>query len=226
MSTETTWQSPTSQSTKTRKPWYRRWWGIGLIVLGALALIGIISGGDPEPTRAVAPVGAGTETATAPETVAAPVPAPATVAPEPPAEPEELPGVGAVVSDGKFTFTVEEFTCGAAEVGTNEFLQEQAQGQFCVAYMNVTNSGDAAQTMFAENQYLYNQAGQKYSADSMATYSANVPEGGTSSLWMEEINPGNAVSGAVVFDVPLDFQPGVLELHDSAFSGGVEINVS
>lgn len=216
MPTEPTWQPPTSQPTKTRKPWYRRWWAIALVALVVFFFIGQINSSDhiQEPTRAAAPV---VETATETETVA-PEPPPAL---EPPAE---LPGIGVPVQDGKFTFTVEEFTCGATEVGSNEFLTEQAQGQFCIATVNVTNSGDAAQTMFAENQYLYNQEGQKFSADGQATFYANTDASGNS-LLLEEINPGNALRGVVVFDVPLGFLPGHLELHDSVLSGGAEVRV-
>jgi hypothetical protein len=44
-------------------------------------------------------------------------------------------------------------------------------------------------------------------------------------FFLQDINPGNSVSGIVVFDVPNGQTPGHLELHDSAFSGGVTVNV-
>ena len=43
--------------------------------------------------------------------------------------------------------------------------------------------------------------------------------------FLEDINPGNSVKGIVVFDIPKDGQIVKLELHDSAFSGGVVVNV-
>ncbi|MGL5824529.1 MAG: DUF4352 domain-containing protein [Nocardioides sp.] len=41
-------------------------------------------------------------------------------------------------------------------------------------------------------------------------------------LW-EEINPGNTVTGSVFFDVPKGTKLVKVELHDSMFSGGVEV---
>lgn len=42
----------------------------------------------------------------------------------------------------------------------------------------------------------------------------------------EQINPGNEVEGKFFFDVPTDLEPSHVELHDSAFSGGVQVDVS
>jgi hypothetical protein len=44
-------------------------------------------------------------------------------------------------------------------------------------------------------------------------------------FFLQEINPGNSVSGIVVFDVLTGQTPDHLELHDSLFSGGVTVNV-
>jgi hypothetical protein len=44
-------------------------------------------------------------------------------------------------------------------------------------------------------------------------------------IWLNEINPGLQVEGAVYFDVPKDFIADHVELHDSAFSGGVSVNL-
>ena len=41
--------------------------------------------------------------------------------------------------------------------------------------------------------------------------------------FLEDINPGNSVVGTVVFDVPKGTKVTELELHDSAFSGGVKV---
>jgi hypothetical protein len=46
-----------------------------------------------------------------------------------------------------------------------------------------------------------------------------------SNAFLEEINPGNSVNGVILFDIPKDAQIVKLELHDSAFSGGVTVNV-
>lgn len=54
---------------------------------------------------------------------------------------------------------------------------------------------------------------------------------GGADLWMNEgiqtdINPGNQVNVKVAFDVPNGTQPSEIELHDSAFSGGVTVRLS
>ena len=78
------------------------------------------------------------------------------------------------------------------------------------------------QSLFSDNQYLFNASGQKYSADSTATTYA-APE--DSDTWYSEINPGNSVEGAIVFDIPKDQTPTSAELHDSAFSDGIKVNL-
>ena len=131
-------------------------------------------------------------------------------------------GINQPARDGKFEFVVKSIKCGKASVGTNEFLTEKAQGQFCLLNITVKNIGDEPQSLFADNQYLFNASGQKYSADSTATTYA-APE--DSDTWYSEINPGNSVEGAIVFDIPKDQTPTSAELHDSAFSDGIKVNL-
>jgi len=86
--------------------------------------------------------------------------------------------------------------------------------------MSITNIGDSAGTFFGDNTYLLNEAGQQFSADT----EAGIYLGDADSL-LSEINPGNTLDGQVVFDVPADMAPAAIELHDSAFSGGVTVNL-
>ena len=44
-----------------------------------------------------------------------------------------------------------------------------------------------------------------------------------SEVLFEEINPGNTVKGRVYFDVPKNAKLVKIELHDSMFSGGVDV---
>lgn len=129
--------------------------------------------------------------------------------------------VGEVAKDGKFEFTVSSVECGKTSVGTNEYLTKTAQGQYCLLNISVKNIGDEAQSLLSSNQYLLNAGGQKYSADDVATM-YNTPNG---TSWYNDINPGNSVTGAIVFDVPKDQTPTTAELHDSAFSGGVKVSL-
>lgn len=131
----------------------------------------------------------------------------------------ETTGIGSPAADGKFTFTVNDFECGVKKVGTGPFA-EKAQGEFCVAELTVENTGDEAQLMDASSQYLY-VGDKEYSADSEVVLSDKRAE----AFFLEDINPGNTVDGIVVWDVPEGAQPDRLELHDSPFSGGVEVRL-
>ncbi len=140
------------------------------------------------------------------------------------AKPENKPAVakiGEAVRDGRFEFTVTSVECGKSSVGANQYLTKQAQGQFCLLNITVKNIGNDAQSLFSANQSVYNATGQKYSADDVATTYA-APEGST---WYSNINPGNSVTGTVVFDLPKDQTPTTAELHDSAYSGGAKVSL-
>jgi len=73
----------------------------------------------------------------------------------------------------------------------------------------------------ASNQVAYNGAGAKFDADSAASLSANE----NSQSFLQQINPGNQITVKVVSDVPKGTQLAKLELHDSAFSGGVDVTL-
>lgn len=129
-------------------------------------------------------------------------------------------GLNTAVRDGKFEFVVTAVECGKATVG-GAYLNKTAQGQFCVVSLSVTNIGDVAQTFFDANQKGYSSNGAEYSTDSTATLYLE----GDTSVWLTEINPGNGVEGQIVFDIPQGAALATLELHDSAFSGGVTVTV-
>ena len=128
--------------------------------------------------------------------------------------------IGEPARDGKFEFTVTSIQCGKPNVGS-DYTTKTAQGQYCLLNLSVKNIGDQAQSLFSSNQYLFNSQNQKYSADDTATL-YNSPN---DSSWYSDINPGNSVSGAIVFDIPKDVTPTSAELHDSAASGGVKVNL-
>lgn len=130
-------------------------------------------------------------------------------------------GLNQAARDGKFEFTVTGLTCGKISVGS-EYLSKAPQGQFCMLNVTVKNIGDEAQSLFSSNQFLLNDKGQKYSADDTATMYNN-PDPGTT--WYNDINPGNTVSGTIVFDIPKDQNPTIAQLHDSALSGGVKVKL-
>lgn len=129
-------------------------------------------------------------------------------------------GMNEAARDGQFEFTVTSFECGITSVGEEGFTEEP-QGQYCLLGVSVENIGDSAQSLFADNQFLIDDQEREFSADSFATITHN-PEG---DAFFSEINPGNSIEGEIVFDVPEDANIVQAELHDSALSGGVIVDL-
>lgn len=129
--------------------------------------------------------------------------------------------IGQAARDGKFEFVVKSIQCGVVSVGDNPYLTKTAQGQYCLLSVTVKNIGNEKQSLFSSNQKLKDAANKEYSADDTATLYA-APNG---SSWYTDINPGNSVEGQIAFDIPKDLTPSTAELHDSAYSGGVTVNL-
>jgi hypothetical protein len=127
------------------------------------------------------------------------------------------PGIGDKVRDGKFRFTVTKVKKGVPSIG-GEMLNTEAQGQFVLVHLTVTNIGEEAQTLDGSAQKVFDAKKRKFSADTEAAIYL-----GDSRSFLEQINPGNTVKGIVVFDIPKAASPVRIELHDSAFSGGVDV---
>ena len=119
------------------------------------------------------------------------------------------------VRDGDLTFVITQFDCGKKAIGGG-LLGVKAQGEFCVAQMTVTNTGDEPATLNSGNQMLFIED---------AEYEATTVLSGDDSIFLEHINPGNTRSGFVAWDIPRGGSPDRLELHDSAFSAGASVDV-
>ena len=128
--------------------------------------------------------------------------------------------VGEPVRDGKFEFVVTKVET-SAQVGS-QYVNKTAQGQFVLITMTVKNIGSVPQTMFDANQEALDPKGARYHSDSGAGIYANSDVAQT---WITPINPGNAITGKVVFDVPVGVTLRTVVLHDSAYSGGVKVDL-
>jgi hypothetical protein len=152
---------------------------------------------------------------TAPTAAPAPSALPAPTVPRA-AAPIPVGDLGQEVRDGKFAFVVTSVDSSkVAGEPTNPDLQVSAQGVFVNIHLRITNIADRPQSFFEANQKLWSVRGQQFNADTMAavwTAAGNV-----------EINPGNSIDATVSFDVPPGTQLSKVELHDSAFSGGVKV---
>jgi hypothetical protein len=185
---------------------------VGLCCVGGT--IAAIAGGDSKPdapAEAVAapaaaePGAAGTKAAPAKKTTA----------------PKAGPGLGDAVRDGKFEFVVSKVDCSKTKVGS-QFLNKKSQGKFCQVSVKVKNIGAEAQFFDGSSQKAMDAKGTEYSNDSTAEIYANEDN----ATFLNEINPGNSAKGRLIFDVPKSVKITKLELHDSPFSGGVEVSLA
>ena len=71
-------------------------------------------------------------------------------------------------------------------------------------------------------QHAFGPGGVKFDHDGVAEIYANTQ----TQTFLEGTNPGNAVTGVLVFDIPKDKTIVGLELHESPFSGGVLVDVA
>ena len=137
------------------------------------------------------------------------------------ATPEAVTGsIGKPANDGNFQFTVTKVQCSLAKIGENQYLEKKAQGQFCVVTLKVKNVKKEPQgfTDSAQKAYVGDAV---YEADSEAGLYANKDNG----VLFTNINPGNIVTGKIVFDIPKGAKLTKLVLHDSIMSGGVAVSV-
>lgn len=121
---------------------------------------------------------------------------------------------GTVVKDGKFEFQVTSVS-QAKTIGTTA-----AQGEYTILHVKVSNIGTEGQTLDDSNQYVYDAAGKKYTADSAADLGLT-----NDTVFLDNINPGNSVSGEIAFDMAKGDKAVKAELHDSAFSDGVAVKL-
>ena len=129
-------------------------------------------------------------------------------------------GLNQAVRDGKFEFTATGVDCSKTSLGTAG-ITTKANGVFCLVTVHVTNIGDEAQTLDSTSQVAYDAQGKKYSSDTQASiYLDNA-----GSALFNQLNPGTSVDGTLIYDVPAGTKLTKLELHDSAFSGGVTVNL-
>ena len=134
-----------------------------------------------------------------------------------------MAGVGTKVYDGDFAFVVNNVNCGAAAaaaVNGGGFGENVPAGaQECLVSMTVTNDKSQAQTFFDSNQYAYDAQNRQFSADTTGSIYLKGDQDAT------QVNPGVTINAVVPFQIPANDSIVKLELHDSAFSNGVEVSL-
>ncbi|HJA37867.1 MAG TPA: DUF4352 domain-containing protein [Candidatus Brevibacterium intestinigallinarum] len=211
---------------KRKKPLLKRWWFWVLAVVALFVVIGIAGGGGEESAPDTAEAEAAT--ADAPDSADADeaagqdaVEAENAVAEEAdePAEAAAAFGLGDAVATGDWEITVSDVQSGVSQVG-DEFLGSTAQGQYILVDIAVKNTGSSPSYFFEDDVKLLDDAGNTYATDSEA--SLYTTESGDVFL-LEEINPGNTASGVIVFDVPADASPNVLEFQGGIFDTPAQV---
>ncbi|MEV0984482.1 DUF4352 domain-containing protein [Brevibacterium sp. NPDC049920] len=204
-----------------RKSIFKRWWfWVGVVVL--LVIVGSCAGGGGEQQASDAGQDAAGEQDVEQRAPAeeegggedAAEDAAAAEAPE-----EKSAGIGEPVASGDFEVTVSDVESGVSSVGDDMFGAE-AQGQFVVVSMEVTNVGDSPVMFFSSDVELTDAEGRTYAADEgSAMYLED------SNSFLEEINPGNTVDGIVLFDVPEGVEPDTLVFRGGLFDEPIEIAI-
>lgn len=130
---------------------------------------------------------------------------------------EHTPTVGHEVRDGDFSFVVTGVERVDA-VADPEFpeLQKTAAGEYLIVNMRVSNVGSEPQTFFASFHTLSDGTTTYESDDEAWIYLGNT---------LADLNPGDSIDTAVVFDVPVGTQPQAIELHDGPYSDGVTVDL-
>lgn len=202
----TNWQPPTIPAPpvpEKRKNWFgRHTFLTGLLALVVIAVLAhaFTSGGDA-PATTVSPAANGSNAATGAS------------------DATKTAAIGQAVRDGKFEFTVTKVRTGVASVG-DQYLGQKAQGQFVLVTVTAKNIGDEAQLLADSSQKVRDAGGREFSADSAAAVYLK-----DNDVLFNQINPGNSVTGVLVFDMPKGAVPASIELHDSPFSGGVTVRL-
>ncbi|MGI5211432.1 DUF4352 domain-containing protein [Plantactinospora sp. CA-290183] len=131
---------------------------------------------------------------------------------------QRIVALGQPARDGDLEFRVGEVRCGLPEVG-DALVSQLAVGQFCVVQLAVRNLGSRPVVLQEDLQVAYGPAGQHFGVDSGASLLANADQ----LAFLSEINPGNRVTGAIVYDIPPDSRIVRLRLRHTAGSAGVQV---
>ncbi|GAB3484588.1 DUF4352 domain-containing protein [Flexivirga lutea] len=191
----------------------------GLAAVVVIATAATASGGasDPAPTTAASHSAAGSAAGSADGSATGDSAAPAksatsakpTSAAAEPAK-DTAPGIGDPVKSGNLQFTVTKVVRNQAQVG-QDFMAQKAQGRFTLVYVTVRNVGNDSETLLDSEQKIKDADNKTYSPDSGAELVM-----ADNDVWLAQINPGNAVDGILVYDMPVGVQATAID-----FSGGL-----
>lgn len=129
-------------------------------------------------------------------------------------------GLNTPVKVGSFEYTVTASKDAGTTAGASP-LTKTAQGTFIEVDLTIKNVGGSAATFLSNYVKLVDATGKTYDADPTATLYASPNQ----SAWVAAINPGNAITGPILFDVPAGTTAASVQVSDNAFTKGETINL-
>ena len=128
------------------------------------------------------------------------------------------PGVGDPGRDGQFEFVVTGIEEPGAVYQPEGLPKDESNGSWLVVHVKVENVGDREQAFLTGNQRIL-WDNKEYGGEGFTWNGTNA----------EDLNPGVVLEATLMFDLPDGFPRlgtgTILELHDSAFSGGVNVSL-
>ena len=130
--------------------------------------------------------------------------------------------VGQTVNDGDLAFTVN--SVDTAQTIGNSFTQKTAQGQYYILSVKIQNNGKSTQTINASDFTVVDSQGRKYDYSQDGQTAMEETDGSTS-FFLQQIQPSLSVSGKIIFDVPASATGLKLMAQGDIFSNPVSIDL-
>lgn len=203
---------------KAKKPIYKRVWFWILAVI-ALAVVVTAVGGDEEGESSESSDDSGSEESAESDDSSADE-GEASDEEDEGSEEAEVASLGEPVAVGDWEITVSSVGERTAQVG-DEFLSTDAQGEFLPVEVSLTNNGSSAESFFASDFVVIDADGREFSYSSDASMYSG--EAGLSIL--DEVNPGNTLSGYLYFDVAETADIQKVHINDGWFADPIEVNL-
>jgi hypothetical protein len=141
----------------------------------------------------------------------------------PTADPGTQPVMGQEAHEGGLGFVVTGFDCQPAQTDANG-ASRLPQGRFCFLALTVKNVGDGPESFSGRFQNLLDAQGRRYGPDDKATQA--YPDNQVRDFLFEQINPGNEISGVLVYDLPRSIEAGQALLRRTPRSTGITIRLA
>lgn len=130
--------------------------------------------------------------------------------------------IGSTVNDGDLAFTVQ--SVDTAQTVGNSFSQKTAQGQYVILTVKIQNNGKDTKTINASDFTVVDSQGRKYDYSTDGQTAMEMTDGSTS-FFLQQIQPSLSVTGKIVFDVPASATGLKLMAQGDIFNNPVSIDL-